>query len=58
VGGSEEKSNSQKELKKKITERAGNIAVIGLGYVGLPLAVEKAKIGFPVTGIDKAGGKN
>ena len=29
-----------------------HIAVIGLGYVGLPLAVEFARAGFPVTGID------
>ena len=28
------------------------ICVIGLGYVGLPLAVEYAKAGFKVTGLD------
>ncbi|HKQ59910.1 MAG TPA: nucleotide sugar dehydrogenase [Candidatus Polarisedimenticolaceae bacterium] len=39
-------------LKRKITEREATIAVIGLGYVGLPLAVEFARAGFRVTGID------
>jgi len=40
------------ELKKKIETHAAKIGVIGLGYVGLPLAVEKAKVGFPVLGFD------
>ncbi|AKI96519.1 nucleotide sugar dehydrogenase [Kosmotoga pacifica] len=39
-------------LKKKIAEREAVIGVIGLGYVGLPLAVEKAKAGFKVIGFD------
>jgi len=29
------------------------VAVVGIGYVGLPLAVEKAKVGFPVIGLDR-----
>lgn len=41
------------QLKKKIFEKTALISVIGLGYVGLPLAVEKAKIGFKVLGIDQ-----
>jgi UDP-N-acetyl-D-glucosamine dehydrogenase len=36
------------KLKKKDT----HCCVIGLGYVGLPLAVEVAKVGIPVTGIE------
>lgn len=36
----------------KIDSRAAHVAVIGLGYVGLPLAVALAERGFPVTGID------
>ena len=36
----------------KIDNREIKVAVIGLGYVGLPLAVEKAKAGFKTTGID------
>jgi UDP-N-acetyl-D-glucosamine dehydrogenase len=30
----------------------GNVSVIGQGYVGLPLALASAKVGFNVTGID------
>ncbi|MFI2130114.1 nucleotide sugar dehydrogenase [Lysinibacillus fusiformis] len=42
-----------KELMlKKIKSRDFKIAVIGLGYVGLPLAVEKAKAGFRTIGFD------
>ena len=39
-------------LYNKIKNKEANIGVIGLGYVGLPLAVEFAKAGFKVTGID------
>jgi UDP-N-acetyl-D-glucosamine dehydrogenase len=39
-------------LKEKIRERKARIGVIGLGYVGLPLAVEFARKGFDVTGFD------
>jgi len=39
-------------LKEKILNRTAVIGVIGLGYVGLPLAVEKAKAGFKVIGFD------
>ena len=40
------------ELEKRIDAREARIGVIGLGYVGLPLAVEFARAGFPVTGFD------
>ena len=39
-------------LLEKIKMRTAKIGVIGLGYVGLPLAVEKAKAGFNVLGFD------
>jgi UDP-N-acetyl-D-glucosamine dehydrogenase len=39
-------------LKQRIDARTARIGVIGLGYVGLPLAVEFAKEGFDVTGFD------
>jgi len=39
-------------LKARIENKEAHIGVLGLGYVGLPLAVEFAKAGFPVTGID------
>ena len=40
------------KLMDKIKNKQAKIAVIGLGYVGLPLGVEKAKAGFHVLGID------
>jgi len=39
-------------LKQKILDRTVTLGVVGLGYVGLPLAVEKAKAGFKVIGFD------
>ncbi|EJC3746166.1 nucleotide sugar dehydrogenase [Enterococcus faecium] len=39
-------------FEKKITDRTLKIGVIGLGYVGLPLAVEFGKAGYDVVGID------
>ena len=40
------------ELGARIEARQARIGVVGLGYVGLPLAVEFAKAGFAVTGFD------
>ena len=40
------------KLEERISEHSARIAVVGQGYVGLPLAVEFAKAGFRVTGID------
>ena len=40
------------ELKEKIVRHKAKIGVIGLGYVGLPLAMEFSKAGFDVTGIE------
>jgi UDP-N-acetyl-D-glucosamine dehydrogenase len=40
------------QLLKKIERREAHVGVVGLGYVGLPLAVELARVGFRVTGID------
>lgn len=42
----------KEELLKKIEERQIRVGVVGLGYVGLPLAVEKAKAGFHTIGFD------
>jgi UDP-N-acetyl-D-glucosamine dehydrogenase len=42
-------------LEKVIRNRKAKIGVIGLGYVGLPLAVEIAKAGFTIIGIDING---
>lgn len=41
-----------KNLINKFNKKEATIGVIGLGYVGLPLAVEKAKAGFNVIGFD------
>ncbi len=46
------KRNNIKDLKKKIKDKKAVISVIGLGYVGLPLALAFARKGFKVTGID------
>ncbi|MFQ5436224.1 MAG: nucleotide sugar dehydrogenase, partial [Anaerolineae bacterium] len=44
--------NKKSELIKKIQERKARIGIVGLGYVGLPLAVAFAEKGFRVVGID------
>jgi len=45
-------SAMKKRLLKKINDRTIRVGVVGLGYVGLPLAVEKAKAGFRTIGFD------
>ncbi len=47
-----------KNLTKKIKDHKANVGIIGLGYVGLPLAVEYAEAGFAVTGLDIDKEKN
>ncbi|HZK54064.1 MAG TPA: nucleotide sugar dehydrogenase [Desulfosporosinus sp.] len=42
----------KQKLLKKIKDKQITVGVIGLGYVGLPLAVEKAKTGFKTIGFD------
>ena len=44
--------NTLETLAAKIDSRTARVGVVGLGYVGLPLAVEFAAAGFSVTGID------
>ncbi|MGA2715806.1 MAG: nucleotide sugar dehydrogenase [Bryobacteraceae bacterium] len=44
-------------LREKIRSKTARVGVVGLGYVGLPLAVEYAQAGFNVTGIDLSEGK-
>jgi UDP-N-acetyl-D-glucosamine dehydrogenase len=44
-------------LKTKLENHNATAAVIGLGYVGLPLAMEIAGAGFKVIGVDLDGGK-
>lgn len=40
------------DLAERLHTRSARVAVLGLGYAGLPMAVELAKAGFAVTGID------
>jgi UDP-N-acetyl-D-glucosamine dehydrogenase len=47
-----------RELSGRIQAREARVGVMGLGYVGLPLAVEFAKAGFPVTGFELDGEKS
>ena len=42
----------KENVLKKIEQREIVVGVVGLGYVGLPLAVEKAKAGFKTIGFD------
>lgn len=42
----------KEQLLKKIADKDLTVGVVGLGYVGLPLAVEKAKAGFKTIGFD------
>ncbi len=39
-------------IKRKLLNKTATLGVVGLGYVGLPLAVEKAKAGFKTIGFD------
>jgi len=41
------------KLKHKLESKTAIIGVVGLGYVGLPFAVEKAKVGFHVVGVEQ-----
>lgn len=41
-------------LLTKISDKTAIIGVVGLGYVGLPFAVEKCKVGFKVIGIEQS----
>jgi nucleotide sugar dehydrogenase len=46
-------TNHKAKLLRKIRERTAVVGVVGLGYVGLPFAVEKAKVGFRVLGVEQ-----
>jgi UDP-N-acetyl-D-glucosamine dehydrogenase len=45
-------SQYKEELLLKLKNKTAKLGVVGLGYVGLPLAVEKAKVGYEVIGFD------
>ena len=52
VAAGPEPGGSAAELRQRILERTAVVAVVGLGYVGLPLAVAYAEAGFRVVGLD------
>jgi len=52
-----ETNTSQELLAERIRRKTARVGIIGLGYVGLPLAVEFARAGFEVIGLDVQEGK-
>ena len=44
-------------LEELLEQRGARIAIVGQGYVGLPLAMRAAELGFAVTGYDTASGR-
>lgn len=49
--------NSYESIKQKITDKSVKVGVVGLGYVGLPLAVSFARKGVSVLGFEKSSKK-
>lgn len=47
-----QQSSAADTLRERILQKKARVGVLGLGYVGLPLAVEFARAGFDVVGID------
>ena len=47
-------NNAKDILMSKILDKSAVVGVVGLGYVGLPFAVEKAKMGYRVLGLDRS----
>lgn len=45
------------ELTRRLESREARVGVVGMGYVGLPLMIEKAKAGFAVIGIDRVAAR-
>jgi UDP-N-acetyl-D-glucosamine dehydrogenase len=52
VASSRPEGRQYDTLREKLSARTARVGVVGLGYVGLPLAVEFARAGFDTTGID------
>jgi UDP-N-acetyl-D-glucosamine dehydrogenase len=45
-------NETARELRQKFQERSATVGIVGLGYVGLPLAVAFGEVGFRVHGVD------
>jgi nucleotide sugar dehydrogenase len=52
-----DRSAMLRALEESLTGREARIAIVGQGYVGLPLAMRAAELGFTVTGYDTATGR-
>jgi UDP-N-acetyl-D-glucosamine dehydrogenase len=50
--GGRQANRQAEELARRLEARSAHVGVVGLGYVGLPLAVSCARAGFAVTGFD------
>lgn len=48
---------TKQALLQRLNSREARVGIVGLGYVGLPLAVEFAEAGFAVIGVDVSAGK-
>jgi UDP-N-acetyl-D-glucosamine dehydrogenase len=48
---------AKETLLGRISRREAKVGIVGLGYVGLPLAVEFAEAGFSVLGVDVSEAK-
>jgi threonine dehydrogenase-like Zn-dependent dehydrogenase len=46
------KNKTQPQLKQKLAKKTATIGIVGLGYVGLPLAIAFSQAGFKVLGFD------
>ena len=57
VGVGEDEETPATRLARRLEESTATVAVVGLGYVGLPLALTLAERGFPVMGVDLDVGK-
>ncbi|HET7395763.1 MAG TPA: nucleotide sugar dehydrogenase, partial [Gammaproteobacteria bacterium] len=49
--------NQRDSLIRKLTDKTAHVGIVGLGYVGLPLALRFVEAGFRVTGLDIDAGK-
>ena len=52
MAGAELTVNDLRNIENRIKDKSAEIGIVGLGYVGLPLALAFAECGFSVTGID------
>jgi UDP-N-acetyl-D-glucosamine dehydrogenase len=55
--GTDVRADPLEELARRIRTRQARVAVVGLGYVGLPLLVSVGRSGFPVTGFEVDGAR-